>query len=163
MQSNLAQLQRKKLRTLINAEGSTVAGVGGELGDKDYLRDFFSGRKNSLKPEAILKLEQIFRLKAGSLMDKKFLANEADAPPGPETEQPNSATAPKLDREAVQAIVEEVIDLAQTLWVPGGIPEDEREDAILLATTRASRRLALAPRPSSGQGKRPAKGEPSSP
>lgn len=89
--------------------------------------------------------------------------NEGAALPAAEIEQPNSAAGPKLDREAVQAIVEEVIDLAQTLWVPGGIPEDEREDAILLATTRASRRLALAPRPSSAPRKRPLKGEPSSP
>lgn len=160
MQPNLADLQRKKLQSLLDAAGLTAAGVGHDLGDKDYLRDFFKGRKNSLKPEAILKLERIFRLKAGSLMDKKFLSNGEVSPPDAPREE---SVAPKVAHETVQAIVEETIDLVKTLWVPRGIPEDEREAAILLATTRASKRLALSPRQSSNQEKRPAKGEPSSP
>lgn len=162
MKSNLAELQRKRLLTLIEAAGSTVAGVGNELGDKDYLRDFFTGRKNSLKPEAILKLEQIFRLRAGSLMDKKFLANEAGAPLAPESEQPNSEAARNLDQQAVRVIVEETIGLAEDLWFPDKIPEHERNVVTRLAINRASNRLALAPRPGSGQGRRPRKDDASS-
>jgi hypothetical protein len=160
MQPNLADLQRKKLLALIEASDRTAASVGHELGDKDYLRDFFKGRKNSLKPEAILKLERIFRLKAGSLMDKKFLSNE-DV--GPQDAAHVEGPAPNVSLETVRTAVEEAIDLARSLWVPAGIPEDEREGVIRLAIARASNRLALAPRQSSNQEKRPAKAEPSSP
>jgi phage repressor protein C with HTH and peptisase S24 domain len=73
MKIEFAEDLRKKLRGAINeSKHYSVASLGRELGDKDYIRDFLIGRKESLDPSAIVRIEQLLRKPAGFFMNENI-------------------------------------------------------------------------------------------
>jgi hypothetical protein len=155
MPETLSNRLRRKLGLLIKGSDYSIASLGRAIGDKDHLRDFLQNRKESLKPEAILKIEQLLRIPSGFL-----LSEDDDLPDAPALKASQAPTA-TVDAETLLAIIRDTVDLALDFLEPREESEpldDARNDVrgalIRRALAAQLDRLSLSP-PRGSERRRP--------